>query len=59
MDWQLDRYGNWPDLKPPKNGKRRTARLWLHYFDVAASPVADALARVARTTAGCSRATGR
>jgi hypothetical protein len=59
VDWQLDRYGNWPDLKPPKNGKRRTARLWLHYFDVAASLVADALARGARTTAGCSRATGR
>lgn len=45
VDWQLDRYGNWPDVKPPKNGKRRTTRLWRHYFDVAASLVADALAR--------------
>jgi integrase len=45
VDWQLDRYGSWPDLKPPKNGKRRTARLWRHYFDVAAGLVADALAR--------------
>lgn len=35
VDWQLDRYGNWPDLVLPKGGKRRTAQLWAYYFDVA------------------------
>ena len=45
VDWQLDRYGNWPDLKPPKNGRRREARLWASYADVAASLIADALQR--------------
>jgi hypothetical protein len=44
----LDRCGYWPDLEPPKNGKGRTARLWQHHFDVAASLVADALAREGR-----------
>lgn len=45
VDWQLDRYGVWPALVRPKGGKPRTAHLWGCYSDVAASLIADALAR--------------
>jgi integrase len=45
VDWQLDRHKAWPAVKPPKGGKLRDARLWPAYADVAASLIADALAR--------------
>ena len=45
VDWQLDRYGDWPDVRLPKYGKRRVAQLWSCYLDAAASLILDALER--------------
>lgn len=45
VDWQLNRYGNWPALKRPKGGKTRTTILWRCYSEVARSLVEDSLAR--------------
>ena len=59
VDWQLDRYRAWPALRPPKGGKRRTARLWPAYADVAASLVADALDRDGEDHGWLFPATGR
>jgi integrase len=45
VDWQLDRYRAWPAVRPPKGGKRRKARLWPAYADVADSLIKDAVRR--------------
>jgi integrase len=45
VDWQMDRYGNWPDLRLPKYSKRRVAQLWSCYLEIAASLILDALTR--------------
>lgn len=45
VDWQLDRYQQWPALAPPKGGKTRTAVIWGSYLHVARSLVRDAQRR--------------
>ncbi|GAA4597852.1 hypothetical protein GCM10023107_42600 [Actinoplanes octamycinicus] len=45
VDWQLDRYGSWPDLALPKGGKTRTTRLWSCYTEIAESLIEDARSR--------------
>ncbi|SDO33013.1 Phage integrase family protein [Klenkia soli] len=45
VDWQLDRYGNWPALVKPKGKDARTTQLWTCYRDVAVSLIEDARSR--------------
>lgn len=34
IERQLDRYGNWPETRPPKGGKARRTVFWASYQDV-------------------------
>ena len=45
VDWQLDRYGTWPAIAPPKGNKPATTQLRGCYSGVAASLIEEALDR--------------
>lgn len=44
VDWQLDRYQNWPAVRRPKGGKTRVTILWAWCTDIAQSLIEDSLA---------------